>query len=425
LVTIQITELGTQIKLYLNGDPAQPNQKITIDIFEQVNVTVKYEDSISSNPLSGANVYITGSGISKNLTENVALKQYTIMLNGTDLGKTIDSLSIFAQKVNYNLQIFPFIVEVTEGATHLQFIINNLDKTEDPVVVFPIGTILNMTVRYLDGSNNSIPGADVQLIGQGLTVNFNESIALHQYYTIINTTTELGIKVNLLSIVAQKANYQTNSIDPRITIRRINGTISTLTGNPSFTIETSDEFKIQVVLTDEDFGGTIKGASVTYISSIPGHVQGTLTYNAATGAYESNAFKPPVGGPYTITISAYAGDDYDFASYNIYLSVVQPSENTLWFWILLAVSSIAIVGLISYLIAYQRVLKYPKPVRKARKYRKTLQRTKSPSVSILSREKAFEGSYKSNLAKTSKSVIGKSSETPITKDDIIAKKGLE
>ena len=425
MVTIQVTELGTFIKLYLNDELAQPNQKITIDIFEQVNVTVKYEDSISSNYLSGANVYITGSGISENLTENVALKQYTIFLNGTDLGKTIDTLSVFAQKENYNLQIFPFIVEVREGATHLQFIINNLDKTEDPVVVYPIGTILNMTVKYLDDSNNSIQGANVQLIGQGLTINFNESIALQQYYTIINTSEELGIRVNLLSIVAQKANYQTTSIDPRITIRRINGTISTISGNPTFTIKPSVEFKIKVNLTNEDFGGTVKGATVTYISSIPGYAQGTLEYNNDTGAYESKALKPPVGGPYTITISAYAGDDYDFASYNIYLSVIQPSENTLWFWVLLTVSSIAILGLISYLIAYQRVLKYPKPVRKARKYRKTLQRSKDPSISILSRDKAFEGSYKSNLAKTSKSVVGKSSETPVTKDNIIAKKGLE
>ncbi|MEJ2295921.1 MAG: hypothetical protein P8Y23_14285, partial [Candidatus Lokiarchaeota archaeon] len=255
-----------------------------------------------------------------------------------------------------------------------------------------------------------------------LTVNFNESIALHQYYTIINTTTELGIKVNLLSIVAQKANYQTNSIDPRITIRRINGSISTLTGNPTFSINPSDEFKIRVVLTDQDFGGTIKGATVTYRWEFG---QGTLTYNNDTRAYESKALKPPVGGPYTITINAIAGDKYDFVSYEIYLSVIQPSGNTFWFWLLLIVSGIAILGLISYLIAYQRVLKYPKPVRKVRKYRKTLQRKKVPSMSILSRDKAFEGTYKSELAKTSKSLVGKPSEVSITKDNVIAKKGLK
>jgi len=277
-----------------------------------------------------------------------------------------------------------------------------------------------MTVKYFDESNNSLGGASIQLIGEGLTVNFTENIVLQQYTTFINTTEELGIKVNLLSIIAEKVNYQTKTINPRITIRRINTSISTLSGDPSILIKPSDKFKIQIVLNDLDFGGTIKGATVTYRSEFG---QGTLTDINNDGIYESPVLQAPVGS-YTIIINAYAGDNYDFERYDIYLSVIQPSENLLWFWVLLIVSGIAILGLISYLYAYQRVLKYPKPVRKVRKYSRTLGNTKNPRIDIKEREKAFNNEYQSELKKTTKLLKGKPVEQVI-KPEQITKKPIE
>ena len=72
-----------------------------------------------------------------------------------------------------------------------------------------------------------------------------------------------------------------------------------------------------------------------------------------------------------------------------------------WFNVLIAIA--AIVGAIclgGYLVAYQLYLKYPKPVRKVRKYRRTLKRKKMPSVEITSREKAFNLIYREFSATT-------------------------
>ncbi|MFW9898655.1 MAG: hypothetical protein ACFFDO_05285, partial [Candidatus Thorarchaeota archaeon] len=68
---------------------------------------------------------------------------------------------------------------------------------------------------------------------------------------------------------------------------------------------------------------------------------------------------------------------------------------------------------------YQRVLKYPKPVRKIRKYRRSLKKTKMPKVEIIGREKAFSSIYSeySAISLLKGKPIGKK---PIT--DKIAKK---
>ncbi|MFX0020752.1 MAG: hypothetical protein ACFE9S_00380 [Candidatus Hermodarchaeota archaeon] len=80
------------------------------------------------------------------------------------------------------------------------------------------------------------------------------------------------------------------------------------------------------------------------------------------------------------------------------------------FRILLIVASVAGLGIGGYFFAYQRVLKYPKPVRKVRKYRRTLTRKNEPSVLITEREKAFKKAYGKELHKTSSFLRGKPTE---------------
>ena len=75
--------------------------------------------------------------------------------------------------------------------------------------------------------------------------------------------------------------------------------------------------------------------------------------------------------------------------------------------ILLIIASIAGLCIGGYLVAYQRVLKYPKPVRKVRKYRKTLTRKADPSKVILDRKTAFKKEYNKELGKTSSFLHGK------------------
>ncbi|MFX1410911.1 MAG: hypothetical protein ACFFA6_11185 [Promethearchaeota archaeon] len=68
------------------------------------------------------------------------------------------------------------------------------------------------------------------------------------------------------------------------------------------------------------------------------------------------------------------------------------------FMLLLIIASILAACIGAYLIAYYKVLRYPRPVRKVRKYRKTLRKKDAPSTPIIARERAFKGAYKHELS---------------------------
>ena len=107
-----------------------------------------------------------------------------------------------------------------------------------------------------------------------------------------------------------------------------------------------------------------------------------------------------------ITISI---DNVYFRIYwNIYID--DPFSEPFFFRVLLIAASIAGLSIGGYLVAYQRVLKYSKPVRKVRKYRRTLVRKKDPLVNIINRKNAFKKEYKKELHKTSSFLRGKPTE---------------
>lgn len=56
----------------------------------------------------------------------------------------------------------------------------------------------------------------------------------------------------------------------------------------------------------------------------------------------------------------------------------------------------------TYFVLYQRIFKYPLPVRKVRKYKKTLRTTNPPKKHITSSKDAFNKLYKKELSKSAK-----------------------
>ncbi|MFX1438407.1 MAG: hypothetical protein ACFFAA_14620 [Promethearchaeota archaeon] len=90
-----------------------------------------------------------------------------------------------------------------------------------------------------------------------------------------------------------------------------------------------------------------------------------------------------------------------------------------WFFrLLLVIASVAGLSIGGYLYAYQKILKYPKPVRKVRKYRRTLTKKKEPTVIIANRESAFKKEYKQELQKSSSFLKGKPSEPTSAKETL-------
>ncbi|MFX1385857.1 MAG: hypothetical protein ACFE9M_01450 [Promethearchaeota archaeon] len=131
---------------------------------------------------------------------------------------------------------------------------------------------------------------------------------------------------------------------------------------------------------------------------------------------------------FTLSIQVYLAENFGL-DHNITVSITDVYLSISWIeswtdpsiqipepWIFLALLilvSAAAVCLGSYFIAYQRVLKYPRPVRKVRKYRRTLNRSSAPNVLIMPRDKSFKKSYKSELGDTSKMIKLKPSPSKI------------
>lgn len=359
---INVDERATALILFVNGIQKNQSDTINFEANELINITVFYNDYLTDAHLSGANIELLGV----NNLDEIGL-QFNITINSNDLEQGINILTVFAQLLNYQPKSIQFFIEVVERATQIQLFLNGIDQTADPVLELPIGTLINITLKYYDNRTGfEIPSAVLQLIGESLFVNLTENLILNQYSIIFNSS-NLLLGVKLFTIVAQAPTYQINTVDIRITVNRVSTSIDTVSGLIHVDIDPSDDFLIQIVLNNTDFGGIIKNATVTYRWD---NGQGILTDSNNDGIYEATLNNVPAGS-YRIIIYAYAGENYDFRDdFEIVLNVVAPPA--LDITIILISLAAGVVGLSVGFVLYQTHFKYPPKVRKMRKIRKKI-----------------------------------------------------
>ncbi|MFX1266907.1 MAG: hypothetical protein ACFFAK_02985 [Promethearchaeota archaeon] len=384
---VEVTERATELKLYIDGIQRNETDTIQAEVNQFLNLTVYYRDNLTKFHLAGATVVVIGIG---NFSE--ISNYYNLNLNTNDLEHGISILTVFAHIDNYQPQTFQFYVEVSERASKIELFLNNIDKTADPVFDTPIGSILNITVRYIDNQTDvHISGGNVQLIDGSLMENFTEFLALNQYTLYLNTS-KLKIGVNLLTIIAHANNFQIKTLNLRITVSKINTLINTSTGESFFSIKPGEGITLSIVLSNIDFGGTIKNATVTYRWA---YGQGELQDPDNDGIYEAILRNVPAG-TYTITITAFAGDEYDFESYEITLNVVAVAGVDLS-WLIFTLMG-AFGTLIIVFISYQTHFKYPPMVRKIRKLKKKIRKGKKiKSISLNNRKEIMKNNYNDQI----------------------------
>jgi len=387
LIRVQLTELETSLKLFVNDIPTNYSDTIQVELGETINVTVQYRDNLTKNHLPGATVKLLGIDVLIEIND-----QYTLIIGADVLDQGITALTIFAQLGNYTPQSINFFIEVAEKETNLQLLLNSEEKTLDPVYNLTIGEILNITIKYTEQSGVYIPNAVVQLIGEGILINLTKDDSLQQHSIELDTA-NLTIKVNLFSIVAKATNYKIQTKSPIITINRISTLINI---SSQINAEPGDDVTLEVILMDTYFGDTIKDAVVTYRWA---YGQGELLDLNNTGTYEGFLENVPEG-TYTITINAFKSDNYDFITKEITLIVTRtetgPGPDLSWLvYILIG----AIIGLVGIFTLYQKTLKYPPTVRKSRKIRKKIRKGKKtkPVKDIASREDLIKDQIESNV----------------------------
>ena len=398
-------DIETNLYLFLNNEEKTLDPNIEIDVDEQLNITVKYLSNTGVH-IPNAKIVLSGN-FTANFTENAILEQYSILIttDTDDIG--VNFLTITAQAEDFITQKISSTVAVRKiDVEDLQLFLNSENKTLDPFIQLIYGEELNITVKYLDLSGTHIPNATVKLISERLTKDLEENHTLGQYSSKINTSERLIIGNNYLSIEAQETNLQTKTIDLRVSIRKINLEINTLSGSNTIEITPGENITISVNLINNDFGGMIQGAIVTYIWD---DRNGILTDSDNDGIYEAFIENIP-SGTHSIVISAFVGDEYFTDDYELVLTSSKLGEDPTLFQILVIITSIIVAVLAIYVVMYQRYLKYPKPVRKVRKYKRTLRKKTAPSTNITNRKNAFRSLYKDEVKPISSKVKSKSSE---------------
>ena len=418
VITLIVNEKKTELLLFLNESQYYNGDTIELEVSDLLNITVKYLDNLTKNYVGGAAVDIINRA---SMTENASLEHYNITINITDLDSTLNRIVIRAQLNNYQTALMEFFIQVVERGSTGSLFINELNKTTDPYIELTIRSVLNLTIKFRDIQTEShISGAIVQLNGD-LTGLLYESIALEQYSIIINTT-DLNFEDNIFSIIAEKANFESFIIQSLfININRIRTNITTTSGVSNIVIKPSESYTLSVVINDLDFGGIVKGANITYRWA---YGVGFLTDSDNDGTYTILLTDIPEGS-FTFTLNADPGEEYEYiSSYKIVISAIIPVEDLLLFQLLSIIGGITAAALVAYLYLYQKLFKFPKAVRKVRKYGKTLRKTKNPSVDVTAREKAFKVKYQNELSKNQKLLKRKPGDVP-PKPDKILKKPIE
>ena len=384
---VEIRERDSKIQLIINDVPQNDGDTITVEIDDTINITVYFRDSIYDTHLPNATITLLGWN-RLNETNN----QYNITINANDLEQGITVFTIFAQLTNYESQSIQFFIKVVERSTEILLFLNGVDKTNDPVFNLTIGQSLNITVKYIDNQTGyHIPGALVQLEGMGLPITLDRDDILGQHIIILDTR-DLGIGVKLFSIVAQANNYEIQTTDPRITVKRISTLINLESGGSLIEKEVGEDVLIKIILNDTVFGGLILNATVTYRWA---YGPGELEDPDNNGIYEVTLENLPLGS-YPITINAFAGDDYDFETkiINLYVSSPETEGGLDLSWLIYVLIG-GIIGLTTIFTLYQTYFKYPPMVRKVRKLRKKIKKGKKTKTLItLKRNDIIENSYK-------------------------------
>lgn len=413
IVKVFITELDTILSVRINDSTTiSANDIYSVDVTDEVNITVEYRD-INGNHLEGATIDVSSSEFTNTLIENPSAEQYSIILYAITFGQGIDNFVILAQKDNYKPVSIPFIFEITERETYYEVFLNGEDSTIDPTLDLLIGNTLNITFKYYDIGGSHIPDASLYLSGD-YTGYLSEDA---NQYTLLIDTSNFDIGVRLLTLSASKTNYESQSVVLRIQIKRIAIDLELESGTPIVPVSPGGTAVLRITLNNPLTNQSIIGANVSY-SWIFG--KGSLLDPENDGTYETTIGGVQEGS-YTIIIKVDAGDQYDFPTLEITLVVVRSPDEILPFQIILIISIISAVVVGIYLTLYLTILKYPKPIRRVRKYSKTLRREKMPKTDVVDREQAFRTLYDDTTSGSSKLLKGKPSTEEPKIDKLIEK----
>ena len=142
-ITIIISERNTEVTVLLNE---------TVDTYIEVpwndflNITAIYNDNATGTLIENAIVSLKeGSNVLYNLVRHITYNQYSIIINTSDFGVGVKSLTVYADKDNYTTVLTSITVAILNRETYLNITLNGQDKTTEKALTLTSGEILNIT----------------------------------------------------------------------------------------------------------------------------------------------------------------------------------------------------------------------------------------------------------------------------------------
>ncbi|MHA2287893.1 MAG: hypothetical protein ACXABG_03810, partial [Promethearchaeota archaeon] len=159
---VKVSERESEASLFLDSALQLPNPLYELPIRSILNVTIKYSDNQSKTHIAGADVRLVNSTNSEalyNFTENLALNQYTLLLDTSDLQVRGHLFDIVAHANNYQIKTLTLtltlnkiaaIINTTSGISFFPDILPS-ESIELSINLFDTdfgGIITNANVTY-------------------------------------------------------------------------------------------------------------------------------------------------------------------------------------------------------------------------------------------------------------------------------------
>lgn len=257
-------DYGTEAQLFLESVNKTLDPFLQVVLGNTVNITVKFLENQTRTHISGASVQLTGK-VSGQIDESG--QKYTRVIDSTNLGVGIWSLTATAQKSNYETQIISFFVKVVDHPTELQLFVDDVNKTLDPTVDKKYNEVMNITVFYRNIENGQhIGDANVTITSLGDISEDNEQ------YTIIFNSNMLSFGFNVLTITAQSENYSSQMMQlyvevyERATTFELEVDEQPKSNDDPIQIEVNTALNLTVFYKDDETGAYLTGALVTLIN---------------------------------------------------------------------------------------------------------------------------------------------------------------
>ncbi|GAG95307.1 unnamed protein product, partial [marine sediment metagenome] len=194
LITIQLIERKAYDEIYLDNEDKTLEKSIETPIGKELNITFKYFDDITGEHIPQALVQLIGAEYTWNFTENNSLKQYSLIIDTTELDIGLKFLTIYAQRTYYQSSSELLEITVRQIKTNITTEsgedVINIQAGESYTLRVTLhdldfgGIIKNATVRYTwelgqgyltDDDNNGIFEVTLENIPEGTSINLKVS----------------------------------------------------------------------------------------------------------------------------------------------------------------------------------------------------------------------------------------------------------